>query len=92
MKRKRRSTDEQQSIVASEVPADEKLASMESINEFENRLVDDADQEEIEDVERDYQGRSTNSEDGVIPMEPSDQKSLPRDEARKPNRPPRHNI
>jgi hypothetical protein len=53
------------------------LSSVESI-------VDQADRESIEAVERDYEGRSSDEEDGAIPMEPEDA-------PRRPSRTPRHN-
>jgi hypothetical protein len=79
-------------IVASEVPADETLASMESIGELENRMVDDANREEIESAERDYDGRTTDKEDGVIPMDTSEHKRLPKANSRKLARPPRRSL
>jgi hypothetical protein len=47
-------------------------------------IVDQADRESIEAVERDYEGRSSDEEDGAIPMEPEDA-------PRRPSRTPRHN-
>jgi hypothetical protein len=65
---------------------------MESVNEIENEMADETDRESIEAVERDYEGRSSDEEDGAIPMDPADQDPIPRDALRKPSRPPRHNI
>ena len=66
----------------------ESTSSIESIGEHENR----SEESEEEDVERDYQGRSEDQEDGVVPMDPADQKRLPKDEVRSPTTPPRNNI
>jgi hypothetical protein len=68
------------------------LSSIESINEIENELNEEGDRESIEAVERDYEGRSSDEEDGAIPMDPADQDPIPGDALRKPSRPPRHNI
>jgi hypothetical protein len=68
------------------------LSNMETINEVENEMVDEADRELIEAVERDYDGRSSDEEDGAIPMDPTDQDPFSGGGPRKPSRPPRHNI
>ena len=59
-------------------------SSIESINDNEK--------ESIEAVERDYDRRSSDDEDGAIPMDHADQASLPEDAARRPSRTPRNNI
>ena len=61
------------------------LSSIESINKIENEMGDEADRESIEAVERDYEGRSSDEEDGAIPMEPGDA-------LRRPSRTPRLDI
>lgn len=72
-------------IISSKMVPEKDLSSIESINEFENELADEADRESIEAVERDYEGRSSDEEDGAIPMEPEDA-------LRRPSRTPRHDI
>jgi hypothetical protein len=79
-------------VTASEVPATRKLSNIESINQMENELVEEADHEEIEAAERAYEGRSSDEEDGAIPVVPPEHDPLPPDALRSPNRPPRHNI
>jgi hypothetical protein len=64
-------------IISSKVAPKKDLFSVESI-------VDAADRASIEAVERDYEGRSSDEEDGAIPMEPEDA-------PRRPSRMPRHN-
>jgi len=78
--------------ISSKVSLEGNLSSMESVNEIENEMADETDRESIEAVERDYEGRSSDEEDGAIPMDPADQDPIPRDALRKPSRPPRHNI
>ena len=68
------------------------LSNMETINEVENEMADDSDRESIEAVQRDYDGRSSDEEDGAIPMDPVDHDPIPKGGFRKPSRPPRHNI
>jgi len=70
--------------IISSVP-ERDLSSIESINEIENEMVDESDRESIEAVERDYEGRSSDEEEGAIPMEPGDA-------LRRPSRTPRHHI
>ena len=79
-------------ILSSKAPAARDLSNMESINEIENDMADEPDRGSIEAVERDYEGRSSDEEDGAIPMDPADQDPVPEDALRKPSRPPRHNI
>jgi hypothetical protein len=79
-------------IISSKMGREKDLSSIESINEIENELADEADRESIESVERDYEGRTSDEEDGAIPMDPADQDPIPGDALRKPSRPPRHNI
>jgi hypothetical protein len=79
-------------IISSRVRPEKDLSSIESISEIENELADEEDRESIEAVERDYEGRSSDEEDGAIPMDPADQDPIPGDALRKPSRPPRHNI
>ena len=86
MKRKKRP------IITSNAPAERDLSSMESINEIENDMADEPDRGSIEAVERDYEGRSSDEEDGAIPMDPADQDPIPEDVLQRPSRPPRHNI
>jgi|KBSMisStandDraft_5_1062788.scaffolds.fasta_scaffold45138_5 hypothetical protein len=77
---------------SSDVASERDLSSMESINEIENEMADEPDRGSIEAVERDYEGRSSDEEDGAIPMDPVDQDPLSEDALRRPSRPPRHNI
>jgi hypothetical protein len=79
-------------IDSSKVQRERDLSSMESINEIENEMADEPDRGSIEAVERDYEGRSSDEEDGAIPMDPADQDPIPGDALRRPSRPPRHNI
>jgi hypothetical protein len=77
------------SIISPKLGSEKDLSNMETINEIENEMVDEA---EIEAVERDYDGRSSDEEDGAIPMDPADQDPFPKGGLQKPSRPPRHNI
>jgi hypothetical protein len=79
-------------LTAPRVDQESDLSNMETINEIENEMADDSDRESIEAVERDYDGRSSNEEDGAIPMDPADHDPIPRGGLRRPSRPPRHNI
>ena len=75
-----------------ELPADESLSNMESIAELENEMEDDGNHEEMEQMERNYSGRSTEEEDGAIPMEPPRVDPLRSRSLQRPTAPPKHNM
>jgi len=79
------------SIHSPKMESEKDLSNMETINEVENEMVDE-DRELIEAVERDYDGRSSDEEDGAIPMDPADEDPFPGGGPRKPSSPPQHNI
>lgn len=79
-------------VISAKLRPEKDLSSIETINEIENELTDETDRESIEAVERDYDGRSSDEEDGAIPMDPADQNPISKDRLQKPSGPPRHNI
>ena len=99
MKRKSRSPRKADRLMESqkppepmEIPADEHLSGMESIASIENEIVDDANMENLEAAERDYSGRSTQEEDGAVPVIPPEQNPVSARSLRRPEGPPKHNI
>jgi len=71
---------------------DEHIGTIEMVTQDENREIDEANVEELEQTSNDYWGRRSQETDGAVPAEPPDSDPLAQAHPRKPKTPPAHNM